>query len=197
MNILSLILAVVQDACGLIFAPFLDDLTTQEDDSWGDEIVVKQIDRACPSTLSTRANKMGEEVGNLRKSHHQGSAPFVQQAATDQGARKFVKQRVAAERLVNSKIQAPPWFQNSQIFSEGAARIFGVMNHTVGNNDIGNPVREWKAKVVRDNTGAAIPTRRKVDRDAAAVDADAVEPAFDEKSEDSSRTAANIEDERV
>ena len=71
------------------------------------------------------------------------------------------------------------------------------MNHTVGNNDIGNPVREWKAKVVRDNTGAAIPTRRKFDRDAAAVDADAVEPAFDEKSEDSSRTAANIEDERV
>ena len=122
---------------------------------------------------------MHEEIGNLRKSDYQRSAPSAHQATADQGARKPVKQRIATERLVNSEIHAPPWFQNSQIFSKGAARILGVMNHTVGNNDIGNRVREWKAEVVRDNTGAPTPTRGKVDRDAAAVDANAVEPAFD------------------
>jgi hypothetical protein len=71
------------------------------------------------------------------------------------------------------------------------------MDHTVGNNDIGNRVWEWEAKVVRDSTRAAIPGRGKVDRDAAAVDADAVETAFDEKSEDSSWATANVKDERI
>lgn len=140
---------------------------------------------------------MYEEIGNLRKSDHQWSAPSVQQATTDQGARKLVKQRIATERFVNTKIHAASWFQNSQVFSEGASRILGVMDHTVGNNDIGNRVREWKAKVVRDSTRAAIPGRGKVDRDAAAVDADAVEAAFDEKSEDSSWATANVKDERI
>jgi hypothetical protein len=71
------------------------------------------------------------------------------------------------------------------------------MNHTVGNNDIGNRVRERKAKVVRDSTGATISARGKVYRDTAAVDADAVEAAFDKKSEDPSRTTANIQDKRA
>jgi hypothetical protein len=74
--------------------------------------------------------------------------------------------------------------------------IFGVMDHAIGNDDIGNSIGERKAQVVRDSPGAAIPAIGKLDRDTAAVDTDAAETAVGEKSKDSSWTAANIEDKR-
>ncbi|MFZ3330072.1 MAG: hypothetical protein WA197_05545 [Candidatus Acidiferrales bacterium] len=140
---------------------------------------------------------MHEKVGTQGEDLYERSRPAVLQANAYYPARILVKKWIAAERLVNGEVHAATWFEDAHIFGERGMRIRGVVDYAVGNNDVGNCVGERELQVIRDSTRAAISVPSQPERNAASVDADAAEAALGKKAKDSSRTAANIEDERV
>src|ERR1700735_3879807 len=134
---------------------------------------------------------MNEKVRSLRENSHQRSRQTMGQPTPNHCTRIPVEPTVPSSGLVDSQVHATSGFEDAQIFSEGSTGILGVMNHTIGNDDVGNRIGERKTQVVRDSSGAAIPSGGKRQRNAAAVHPDAAKPALDEKSEDSSRATAD------
>jgi hypothetical protein len=106
-----------------------------------------------------------------------------------------VEPTVASSGLVDSQVHATAGFEDAQIFSESSSGILGVMNHAIGNYDVGNSIGERKIQVICDSSRAAIPGGGEFQRNATAVEPDAVKPAFDKESEDPSRATAHVKDE--
>src|SRR5271154_1699350 len=140
---------------------------------------------------------MNEKVWCLGENNHERLRKWVAQPAPNHRAWILVEQTIPSRGLVDSQVHATSGFENAQILSEGGMGILGMMNHSVGNDDVGNRVGERKTQVVRNSSGAAIPLSGKFQRNPAAVDPDAAKPAIGEKSEDSSRATADVEDESV
>src|SRR5271155_3896275 len=100
---------------------------------------------------------MNEKVWCLSENNHKRLRKWVAQPAPNHRAGILVEQPITSRGLVDSQIHATSGFENAQIFSEGSTGILGMMNHSVGYDDVGDCVGERKTQVVRDSSGAAIP----------------------------------------
>ncbi len=196
MHVRTAILVIAKHLRSRFRTPSFDKLPREKVDTRCDEIIVEQVSCCGPSPFAFGPSKMHEKVGTQGEDLYERSRPAVLQANAYYPARILVKKWIAAERLVNGKVHAATWFEDAQIFGERSMRILNVVDYAVGNNHVGNFVGQRELQVVRDSTGAAISAPSEPERNAASVDADAAEAAPGEKAKDSSRTAANIEDER-
>ncbi len=88
---------------------------------------------------------MDEEIRHLRKNSDERSGPYVLQSTSDQRTRKPVKPRITPDKACRLPNTYGPRFEDAQIFNEGGIGIFGMMNYSVGNDDVSDCVSDRKA----------------------------------------------------
>ena len=192
-NVLAAIFLIVQDASPLLGAPSFNRLAREKRDLRRDKIIIEKISRRRPSADAFRTNEVNDEVWYPEKQDDERLRPAVTEARTNPAAGKFVEQRISARRLVNRQVHPAARFQDAEVFNECPARIFGVMDDAVGDYDVSGAVSKWKMEIVTNGSGPPVALHGESERNAAAVQSDTAKAAPSEKSEDATRTAADIE----
>src|SRR6267143_2220020 len=135
---------------------------------------------------------MNEEIRELCECCNERLSRSTAQPAPNHCARIIVKPWISPGGFVNRQVHPPARLEDAAVFKESGSRIFRVMDHAVGDYDIGAPLRKGKLQIVSHNARTMIPLGGKSQRDAASVETDTRNSSSRQETEHATRSATDV-----